>query len=292
MANDNNNFYQKNDMNRLGIFKELGYISIGDEYKDNRALNFNQAAGKGKQMVVQGAKTKASTQDGYFDKHFSRIMEGEAYSNPAKITARAQLAAAKLGQAATSSATSSRAAASATVAATTATVVEEKQTGPKKRPFIPSSGEKKPSGSGSYYGCLSEPVEAFSSLLKPKDKEKDAKLSKFGTFRTNLAPRPYFDENPYKNEQETSNQSRRQLNIMTSSNSNSSSSTSQHGRQKDGGGTANNGEAILKPFKPSSPAKLGSEDSEGEKRKGAKKKSAKTFFPNPGPKKDFNLIYS
>lgn len=56
---------------------------------------FNEAAGKNKQMLPGGIKEKAATQAGYFDPQFSRIFEGESYSNPVQLRRRYRLAEAK-----------------------------------------------------------------------------------------------------------------------------------------------------------------------------------------------------
>ena len=40
----------KNDMNRLGLFQEMKYISIQDPYKPSSKFGFNEAAHKGKQV--------------------------------------------------------------------------------------------------------------------------------------------------------------------------------------------------------------------------------------------------
>ena len=45
---------------------------------------FNVAASKGKQMLPGGTKTRSALQAGYFDKAYTRIMEGEAFSDPVK----------------------------------------------------------------------------------------------------------------------------------------------------------------------------------------------------------------
>ena len=36
---------------------------------------FNESAAKGKQMVIGGTKSKASSQSGYFETNFSRILQ-------------------------------------------------------------------------------------------------------------------------------------------------------------------------------------------------------------------------
>ena len=62
----------KTDMDRLGLFKELGYTTIGDTYKPPGSKPFNIAAGKGRQMMIGGSKVKCGNQVGYFDKKFTR----------------------------------------------------------------------------------------------------------------------------------------------------------------------------------------------------------------------------
>lgn len=47
-------------------------------------VQFNVAAGKGKQMLLGGNKEKCARQDGYFNDKYNRVFEGEAYSDPIK----------------------------------------------------------------------------------------------------------------------------------------------------------------------------------------------------------------
>ena len=47
--------------------------------------NFNEAAGKGKQLLPGGSKDKSALQHGYFNSKFDRVFEGEAYTDPVKI---------------------------------------------------------------------------------------------------------------------------------------------------------------------------------------------------------------
>lgn len=126
-------------MERLGLFTEMGYTTIGDPYLHLSSKPFNESAGKGQQMVVSGAKSKTASQDGYFGKTFDRIMESEAYSDPVKLRRldRHKEARKNLGKS-----------------------------------WVPSSGSKKPSGVGSSYGTLSGPINAFSAANRPKDKYK------------------------------------------------------------------------------------------------------------------------
>ena len=84
----------KTDMERIGLFSELGYTTIKDPYVSAftsklvsflacqsfssvtlHAEPFNESASKDKQMLIEGAKSKTAFQDGYFSKKFDRVME-------------------------------------------------------------------------------------------------------------------------------------------------------------------------------------------------------------------------
>uniref|UniRef100_A0A3B4D2M2 Cilia-and flagella-associated protein 96 n=2 Tax=Pygocentrus nattereri TaxID=42514 RepID=A0A3B4D2M2_PYGNA len=203
----------KSDMERVGLFKEMGYISIGDKYTSLIYRPFNESAQKNKQMLCGGPKKKSALQAGYFDTQFKRIYEKEALTDLVKIQRQYKIQQAKknLGKA-----------------------------------FLPSSGEKKPSGIGSYYGTLGGPIQALSPLQIPKkpykspgknmytsppkkgsgygypgvtlskldlyssdpyDRAKEMikreivahkSMLKGGPFRLNLHPKECFDSNPYK----------------------------------------------------------------------------------------------
>jgi len=204
---------EKNDFNRIGLFSELGYISVGDPYVNPNNKPFNVAAHKGKQMLPGGTKCKTALQSGYFDKTFNRIMTGEGYTDPVKRRRQDRLDQSKrnLGQA-----------------------------------FMPSHAGKNPSGAGSHYGTFAGPISTFSPVSKtkksylspgrnfitnpskkgtgygytnvligkpqqhapePYDRAKEMmksnhqqskKMMKGGAFRLNLHPKAFFDNNPYK----------------------------------------------------------------------------------------------
>ncbi|KAJ8383108.1 hypothetical protein SKAU_G00038860 [Synaphobranchus kaupii] len=206
----------KTDMDRVGLFKEMGYITIGDKYTANIYRPFNEAAHKNKQMIVSVPKRRSALQVGYFDTQFKRIFEKEAVTDPVKLRRQYRMEQAKrnIGKA-----------------------------------FLPSNGEKRPSGIGSYYGTLGGPVKAMSTLpVTKKPYQSPGKniqtsppkkgsgygypnvtLSKFdsystdpydranemgkkemvshrtqmkgGPFRLNLHPKDCFDRNPYKLDQ-------------------------------------------------------------------------------------------
>ncbi|XP_026212869.1 UPF0602 protein C4orf47 homolog isoform X2 [Anabas testudineus] len=121
----------KSDMERLGVFKEMNYISIGDKYTSPINRPFNETAYHGRQMQAGVATQRYTLQSGFFEKSFKRIFEREALSDPVRLARQHRIQQAKknLGKA-----------------------------------FLPCNGVKKPCGSGSYYGTLSGPVEAMSPL--------------------------------------------------------------------------------------------------------------------------------
>ncbi|XP_073668309.1 cilia-and flagella-associated protein 96 isoform X2 [Paramisgurnus dabryanus] len=203
----------KTDMERIGLFKELGYISIGTKYTPFIYRPFNESAYKNKQMLSGGHKTKCALQAGYFDTQFKRIFEREALTDPIKIQRQYRIQQAKKNI---------------------------------DKAFLPSNGEKKKCGVGSYYGTIGGPIQAMSALQVPRKPYKspgknfytnppkrgsgygypDITLSKMmsyssdpygrakemlkreimahksmlkgGPFRLNLHPNECFDNNPYK----------------------------------------------------------------------------------------------
>ncbi|XP_003469234.1 cilia-and flagella-associated protein 96 [Cavia porcellus] len=202
----------KTDMERIGLFSEMGYTTIGDKYVSPFNRPFNEAASKNRQMLPGGTKVMSHLQAGYFDSQYTRIFEGEGYVNMNQVRRRHMMEEAKknLGKA-----------------------------------FLPSSGEKKLCGLGSYYGTIGGPVPFFSAELRPRDKyeppgknlytnpgkkgtgygyanvtigkqlphssdlydasklnfkkqnEEHHRLLKGGPFKLNLYPKEYFDSNPY-----------------------------------------------------------------------------------------------
>lgn len=278
----------KSDMDRVGLFQEMSYVTLGDRYKSTAGNAFNDAAGKGKQMLPGGSKDRSAQQHGYFTDKYSRVFDGESYSDPIKMRRRHRLEESKKNL---------------------------------SKPFLPSSGEKMQSGLGNHYGTLSGPVAAFSPVARaaksakgvgknvltnpPKqgtgygfvgvtlgkypnsmpdpydnDRERARKEMsqhknslKGGAFRLNMHPQSYFDGNPFRMD--------KPLPPVRKS--------------------ASAGSKDLKPFKPSSPAKkmggckIGTFDpypshsadpySVKIKRSvNVVNKSGKIFMPSPGPK--------
>ncbi|XP_033949372.1 cilia-and flagella-associated protein 96 [Pseudochaenichthys georgianus] len=209
--------YVKNDMERLGVFKEMSYISVGDKYTVTPPHNrpFNESAHHSRQMLAGVSKQRCALQNGFFDQSFKRIFEREALSDPVRLARqnRNQQNNKNLGKA-----------------------------------FLPCNRVTQPCGSGSYYGTLSGPLEAMSPLsvtqkahrspgrnivTSPSKKgsgysypnvtlsrielyasdpysrtrevlKKEAAIHhsklKDGPFRLNLHPRDYFQGNPYRSD--------------------------------------------------------------------------------------------
>ncbi|XP_013386617.1 UPF0602 protein C4orf47 homolog isoform X2 [Lingula anatina] len=202
----------KTDMERIGVFQEMSYATIGDRYRRPGEIQFNVSASKGKQMLPGGSKERSALQHGYFHEKFNRVFESEAYTDPIKIRRQRR--------------------------------VKEMQKNIGKQ-FIPSSGEKMPSGLGNHYGTFAGPVSAFSpvakarqgykapgrnfttnpakkgtgygfisvtigdypkysteqyekgKILQKRENEAHRKALKGGAFRLNMHPKAYFDGNPF-----------------------------------------------------------------------------------------------
>jgi len=122
-------------MERIGLFSETGYISLGDRYPkvDPRSRVFNEAAYKGKQMLPGGSKTRSALQAGYFEGGFKRIMEKEAYTDSIKMRRHDRL--------------------------------NQNKKNISSKPFYPSSFTKKRSGLGNHYGTFSGTHVSFSPNL-------------------------------------------------------------------------------------------------------------------------------
>uniref|UniRef100_A0A8C6SSD5 Cilia-and flagella-associated protein 96 n=1 Tax=Neogobius melanostomus TaxID=47308 RepID=A0A8C6SSD5_9GOBI len=201
----------KSDMERLGIFKEMGYISIGTTKIRIDVGPFNESAHRSRQMQAGRSTQRCALQSGFFEKTFNRIFEREALNDPIRLTRqyRNQQAKRILGKA-----------------------------------FLPSNGVKKPCGSGSYHGTLSGPMEAMSPQTLPRklhkspgrnimtspgkkgsgysypnvtlsgieryasdpyDRAKEflktvahRSKEKAGPFRLHLHPKDFFQDNPYR----------------------------------------------------------------------------------------------
>ena len=132
----------KNDIQRIGLFSEVGYITIGDPYRPTRARAFNDNAGRGKQMMTSSTKAKSGLCDGYFQSNFGRVFEKEGHTDPIKARRFERINQARKN------------------------IV--------KRAFYPSSNTKKPCGLGSVYGTFQGNVEYFKGTTRPKEAYKSS----------------------------------------------------------------------------------------------------------------------
>lgn len=275
----------KTDMDRVGLFQEMKYHTIGDPFKGGSMKGFNVSAGKGKQMLTNATKSKTAHSDGYFES-YQRVFEGEAYSDPIKQRRLHRMEESKKKIA---------------------------------KEFVPSSLPKKMCGVGSHLGTFSGNISAFSAVsknpgtVKPPGKNIMTNPGKHGTgygylgvtigkypeykgdkydryrdemkkdleyhkskttgksaFRLNMHPQDYFDGNPWRNEKGL----------------------------RDGYRELPKVERANPPFKPSNPGKKPGGCKAGtlepfpsyssnpyeRKSKPAEKISGKVFMPNSGPK--------
>ncbi|XP_063691519.1 cilia-and flagella-associated protein 96-like [Bolinopsis microptera] len=70
--------------NKLGLFSEMGYTTIGEPYTAPNSRPYNDSASKGKQMMTTSTKQRTALTDGYFSNQFIRVFEKEAYTDAVK----------------------------------------------------------------------------------------------------------------------------------------------------------------------------------------------------------------
>jgi len=54
-------------------------------------VSFNESAGKGKQILSEGEKSRNATLDGYFAEEYIRAFAGDAYSDPVRTRRQARM---------------------------------------------------------------------------------------------------------------------------------------------------------------------------------------------------------
>lgn len=204
--------------NKLGLFSEMGYTTIGEPYTAPNSRPYNDSASKGKQMMTTSTKQRTALTDGYFSNQFIRVFEKEAYTDAVKRRRQDRIQSTK------------------------------KNIVPK--PFLPSDKTKFPSGVGSYYGTfglngqlshkyfaggakdkaahtsppknfianppkkgsgygyvgvtIGEYAKNFSDKIDrgqeiaEQERKESQKRMVGGAFKLNMHPKPLFKENPYK----------------------------------------------------------------------------------------------
>uniref|UniRef100_UPI00358E60C4 cilia-and flagella-associated protein 96-like n=1 Tax=Myxine glutinosa TaxID=7769 RepID=UPI00358E60C4 len=142
----------KSDMSKIGLFSELGYVTVGDKYvacfgilprkflnklgqrRRSRQRPLIESRGKSKQMMTNCSKMRSGLQDGYFDRQFKRIFEGDTYVDQVRLSKQR---------------------------------IEEAKKNIITQAFFPPAPAKNLCGSGNYFGTLQGPIPALSPLLKP-----------------------------------------------------------------------------------------------------------------------------
>eukprot|EP00041_Stephanoeca_diplocostata_P009201 m.139907 g.139907 ORF g.139907 m.139907 type:complete len:306 (-) comp17646_c0_seq1:118-1035(-) len=170
----------KNDQERLGLFSETSYITVGDKYTGPKPFGVTTKASlKGKrQMLTPATKPKCAGSDGYFSQKFERIYEGEAVTDSVRR--------------------------------------RRKRQAKEKAKFL--GGPIKPSGStkplacpGSYDGTFSGKIEAMSFKDRPRKSYESPKRN-FTTFpakkgtgygynNVTIGKTPEYKPSPYKSEE-------------------------------------------------------------------------------------------
>ena len=127
---------------RVGLFKEMGYLHTGGWGITDFNKAFNDQASQGLQMLPGGSKERSASQDGYFADAFKRCFEGEAWAS----------------------------------AYTTDKLMEQRVKGRSRRvgarDWLPPSHSKRPNGTGTLSGTFTsgmpamDPTERSRGLLK------------------------------------------------------------------------------------------------------------------------------
>ncbi|KAJ3128200.1 hypothetical protein HK098_004946 [Nowakowskiella sp. JEL0407] len=118
------------DLDRIGLFSEMGYISSGEPYPQRRngANNFSDSVlnfrSQGKQFLTNPPRKGHDNKDAYFDREYIRLFENEPYTDLVGLRRRWRL------------------------------VAKEKNI--TNSPFKPFSVPPKPSGKGSLYGTIEQ----------------------------------------------------------------------------------------------------------------------------------------
>ncbi|CAF0948500.1 unnamed protein product [Rotaria sp. Silwood1] len=209
----------KDDMDRVGLFKEMEYVSIKDPYKEAAKFTFNESAYKNKQMMTKGSKERSTgSMAGYFDTEY-KIVPG-SYIDPISLRRKGRL--------------------------------EEKKKNIVTKPFVSMYRARSPEGLGSFYGTIGGPIKdtdptksKYRERTKPPSEKPNVKIIppkqgtgygypnlgvdkdppytykdkvdkydasieaqrrdytqhkaalKAGVFKLNMHPKEYFDRNPF-----------------------------------------------------------------------------------------------
>ncbi|CAH8481142.1 unnamed protein product [Schistosoma turkestanicum] len=131
----------KPDLDRLGYFREMSYVTIGDPYIDLGKFIFKGDSCKGRQLYGISAKSRCGLNDGYFGP-YNRVFIGESYTDMKKIKHEERL---------------------------------KEKLKEVTKVFLPSSGSKQMNGSGSYWGSFSKPIPYFRNQFTKSTKPSNGK---------------------------------------------------------------------------------------------------------------------
>ncbi|KAI8806580.1 hypothetical protein BJ742DRAFT_679931 [Cladochytrium replicatum] len=154
------NKYGRPDLDRIGLFSELGYISSGEQYVEKRNDSFLTYRTKGKQFQTNPSKRGHDNKDAYFDREFIRVFENEPYTDLVVLRRRWRLKA--------------------------------KEKNISTNPFKPSSVPPKPSGSGSLYGTIEQqwPINKKGDFDIKKRREDDPPTKERPPSKPNFYTKP------------------------------------------------------------------------------------------------------
>jgi len=204
--------------NKLGLFSEMGYTTIGEPYTAPNARPYNESASKGKQMLTTHTKQRTALSDGYFSNQFVRVFEKEAYSDVVKRRRQDRMQSTKKNIVPQPFLPADKTKVASGVGSYYGTFGLNGQLyhkyfsgGTKEKPphtSPPRNFVCNPSKKGSGYGYVgvtigeyaknfSEKIDAAHEIAEQERKESQRRMVG-GAFKLNMHPKPLFKENPYK----------------------------------------------------------------------------------------------
>ncbi|TPP59851.1 hypothetical protein FGIG_11126, partial [Fasciola gigantica] len=165
------------DLNRLGYFSDLSYISIGDPYRDQGKQSVEYDRIKGRQMYGIYSKSRSGLNHGYFS-DFQRIFVSEGLNSLRKFRSEEKIAS------------------------------KRKILGPT---FFPPTTSKFSNGSGIYFGTFSRSVPYFSGATNPVEVTHNGrnilgcppkKGTGYGYAGVTISKLPSYESSPYFNPME------------------------------------------------------------------------------------------
>ncbi|PSN41568.1 UPF0602 protein [Blattella germanica] len=205
--------YGRPDMERIGLFAEMDYMN-GKGYVSPFGGGVRKEPTKGRQLFPGGSKSKCGNQDGYFQEEFQRLFENEKYSELYRILLQEDLKAMKKNISKSPFVAPGETKKHSTPGDYYGTFEKVEAFSPilKKRPPYKKeppnllSNPAKKGGPGYVDITLSKYPEHSvdfydaSRLKQAKEYEIYKKGFKAGPFYPGRCPQPYFDPNPFLDE--------------------------------------------------------------------------------------------